>query len=73
MNVELFTDEIERVIAERPHLDAHAKGTLRSMLRRLIARAEPGNMAFQVLVQDYGFQGDYLEGDHGEAPKGANW
>ncbi len=42
-------------------------------VRRLLKYAQPGNVPWRILENEYGFDGDYSPGDHGEPPQGAKW
>lgn len=42
--------------------------------RRLLQHAKPGNIPWRILENEYGFSGDYINGqDEGEPPQGARW
>lgn len=58
--------EIERCLAERPHLDARGRSTLRAMLQRLEQQAKPGNWAENKLVNEFGYVSDTMVGDMGD-------
>lgn len=70
MNQELSDDDIERIRAV--YGDTNITGHL-ARVRRLLKSAKPGNIPWQILENDYGFQGDWSPSDEGEPPKGAKW
>lgn len=71
MNPDLYHDEIERILDERT-VGVYERQNARRHLRRLISKAQPGNIPYRILENDFGFQGDYQEADWGEPPRGAN-
>lgn len=69
MAYELTDDDIEKLRLTHP---TNFQGHL-ARVRRLLKYAKPGNPAWHILENDYGFQGDWSPADEGEPPKGATW
>lgn len=68
MQLDLYEEDIDRLIGERKELGPHEKSTMRNYLRRLITNAKPGNYAWRILEDDFGFVADYMPEDAGNEP-----
>lgn len=66
----LSEEDIARIKADHPdNTVEHIK-----RVRRLLKHAVPGNVPWRILENEYGFEGDYINGqDEGEPPQGAHW
>lgn len=74
MNLPLNDEAMEAVIKEKfGHLSLEEQGRERLKLHNLMRKAEPGNLQWRILENEYGFDGDYQESDAGEPPHGAKW
>lgn len=69
MSYPLTPEDIERIKSGHPdNFKEHL-----ARVRRLLQYAQPGNIPWRILENQYGFSGDYTEGDAGEPPQGAEW
>lgn len=69
MDIELQEEDVTRI---REMYPTNTAGHLKRV-RALLKKAQPGNVPWMVLQNEYGFDGDYSPGDHGEPPQGAQW
>lgn len=69
MDIQLTDDDVERIRQMYPtNVEAHLR-----RVRGLLRKAQPGNVPWRILENEYGFDGDYSPSDHGEPPQGAKW
>lgn len=69
MKRELTDAEIEQIVFDHPNNPyEHVKRA-----RRLLQYAEPGNVPWKILENEYFGPADYQDSDAGEPPQGAQW
>lgn len=59
-------DQAEHTVYLRKGMDPENRRTMMKLLRRLEAKAVPGNWAYRKLEDEFGYCGDYTPADHGQ-------
>ncbi len=71
MDFRKYTEEIEEAVQDIPI--GSMRNRARKVIKHLLTHAQPGNLPFWRLVNEFGFEHDYQPEDAGEPPAGAHW